>query len=192
MSQRGVERTSYVPQDEREAVPIHLGRQGLELARSRRCGALTLPDGRADRAAPWNYVPRPFPAGSEASRRAAADRAAAPLPEGDPMSSHNSTLTALQRSDGLDDFANREILRGLVQKQICCPETGRVLDIRNAVAVEVTETATGRCVHLQVTTTADADAYDDVFAERAASCAAQVQGTAVTVYDGRILFGRNR
>jgi hypothetical protein len=105
------------------------------------------------------------------------------------MSSHNSSLTVLQRSDGLEDFANREILRGLVQKQIFCPETGRVLDVRKAVAVEVTETETGRCVHLQVTT---ADAYDEVFAERAASCAAQVQGTSVTVYDGRILFGRNR
>jgi hypothetical protein len=105
------------------------------------------------------------------------------------MSSHNSNLTVLQCSDGLEDVANREILRGLVQKQICCPETGRVLDVRDAVAVEVTETGTGRCVHLQVTT---ADAYDDVFAERPASCAAQVQGTAVTVYDGRILFGRKR
>lgn len=104
------------------------------------------------------------------------------------MSSNTSNVTVLQRCDGLEDVANREILRGLVQKQIFCPETGRVLDVRKAVAFEVTHTATGRCALLHVTT---ADAYDEVFAERAASCA-ELDGYTVTVYDGRILFGRKR
>jgi hypothetical protein len=101
------------------------------------------------------------------------------------MSSRTDALNVLQRSSGLDDIANREILRGLVQKQIFCPATGRVLDIRKAVAVDVTHTETGRCAVLQVTT---ASVYDEVIADRALACA-QVEGYTVTIYDGRILFG---
>jgi hypothetical protein len=104
------------------------------------------------------------------------------------MSSNDSTLTVLQRDDDLEGTVNREFLRGLVQKQMFCPETGSVLDVRSAVAFEVTHTESGRCALLHVTT---ADAYDEVFAERAASCA-ELDGFTVTVYDGRILFGRKR
>jgi hypothetical protein len=101
------------------------------------------------------------------------------------MSTPSGTPIVLQPGEGVEEVVNREFLRHLVARQITCAETGRVLDVRRAVAVEVTHTATGKCAALQVTC---ADAYDQTGAERAASCA-EVEGYTVTVYDGRLLFG---
>ncbi|WP_199042650.1 hypothetical protein [Glycomyces salinus] len=102
------------------------------------------------------------------------------------MSAPSNTPVIVQADSGMDAAVNREFLRYLVSKQITCAETGRVLDVRDAVAVEVTHTPTDRCAALQVTT---ADAYDRVVADRAAS-SAELEDYTVTVYDGRILFGR--
>ncbi|WP_155830375.1 hypothetical protein [Glycomyces tenuis] len=102
------------------------------------------------------------------------------------MSTHQpGTPVIVQPGSGIDDAVGREFLRYLVGKQLTCPETGHLLDVRRAVAVEVTHTESGRCAALKVTT---ADAYDSVYAQIAAQCA-EVEGYTVTVYDGRLLFG---
>lgn len=130
-------------------------------------------------------VPAPAPPGW--ARRATRQPTGPPHQpsKGDAMSSSSATPVVVQDGGGIDTAVNREFLRHMVGRQITCAETGCVLDVRDAVAVEITHTATDRCAALQVTT---AEAYDRVVAARAASCA-ELEDYTVTVYDGRILFG---
>jgi hypothetical protein len=97
-----------------------------------------------------------------------------------------STATVTAAADtGIEGEVNREFLRYLVGRQITCSHTKTLLDVRKAVAVEVTDAETEQCAALQVTTAA---AYDDSVAPIAADWA-EVGGYTVTVYDGRVLFG---
>ena len=79
---------------------------------------------------------------------------------------------------------NREILRHAVSKQIQCQISGRVLDVRTAVMVEVTM-KDGRTIS-QVY---HADEVEDLD-QRIAKVKILPNVKGVVVYDGRILYAR--
>jgi hypothetical protein len=100
------------------------------------------------------------------------------------LSTPSRTINVLPPG-GRDAARNREFLQLEVERQRACAETGADLIVADAVAIEVTYAADGHLASLQTVTAA---AYDEVIAERAAARAAD-RSYAVTVYDGRLLFG---
>lgn len=79
--------------------------------------------------------------------------------------------------DTIERMADREILRYAVQREIFCPASGKILDIRRAVLL-MGEGIKARVVH--------ADVWDEH--EGKILAAIDEQGLTPEVYDGRELF----
>lgn len=97
--------------------------------------------------------------------------------------SEREIMAALARGEDVDTVVNREALRYAVQRQITCPQSGRLLDVRTAVLVELTG-PDGKTVSAAY----DARWWDEVRERVEVDLAGK--GFTVTVHDGRTLFGR--
>lgn len=80
--------------------------------------------------------------------------------------------------DTIEKMADREILRYAVQREIFCPVSGKILDVRRSVLL-MGEGIKTYVVH--------ADVWDEI--GYAALDACTEQGLTAEVYDGRELFG---
>lgn len=97
--------------------------------------------------------------------------------------SEREIMAALARGEDVDTVVNREALRYAVQRQITCPQSGRLLDVRTAVLVELTG-PDGKTVSAAY----DAEWVDEAMPAIRRACA--IKDYTVTVHDGRTLFGR--
>lgn len=88
-------------------------------------------------------------------------------------------------STDMAKMADRAILKGYVQRTIMCQQTGHVLDVRTAVAAELTMTS-GNMVPVVVT----ADAWTGMDLERALTEGLGDKLASIKVYNGRELYKR--
>lgn len=99
--------------------------------------------------------------------------------------SEREIMAALARGEDPDTIANREALRYAVQRTIFCPQSGRVLDVRRAVLVEITM-PDGK-VRSGVY---DADWFDSV--RHKLEVGLEADRMTMAVHDGRELFKKGR
>lgn len=86
----------------------------------------------------------------------------------------------------MENIVNKETLKGAVMRQITCEISGRVLDVRTAIHVEVTM-KNGRIL----TTTVHSDEEEEL--NRRINRIKDLPNVAgIKAYDGRDLFGRKR
>jgi hypothetical protein len=88
----------------------------------------------------------------------------------------------------LDDrFLGRELVKAAVQRQIFCPFSNVILDMRRAVLLDSTDAPQGGTMTIMT-----GDVYDKllgILADQGSSLEA-AYGRPVVVYDGRVLFGK--
>jgi len=80
-------------------------------------------------------------------------------------------------SNTMERMADREILRYAVQREIFCPATGRILDVRDAVLLM------GDGIKARVIC---AEVWDEIGHVALEGC--EAAGLVAEVYDGRVLF----
>lgn len=96
--------------------------------------------------------------------------------------SERDIMRALARGEDVETVVAREMLRYMVQRQITCPQSGRLLDVRTAVAVDVTmpDGNTKSAAY-------DAEWFDSV--RDKLEVGLEAQKCTMVVHDGRVLFG---